>query len=347
MLLSPDEATLGTGDTACKRPGSVTCVAQGYRSPMPEPRTATVTVNAVEISYLEMGSGPLALCLHGFPDSAHTWRHLMPRLAEAGFRVVAPFMRGYAPSAVPADGRFQTGVLSLDAIALHDVLDGDGDAVIVGHDWGAIATHGAAVHAPERWSRVVSMAVPPGPAVAMAFLTNLEQIKRSWYMFFFQHPFADMVVPANDLAYVDMLWRDWSPGYDATEDLALLKPSLRDPANLTAALGYYRATLGAGYVDPALDAVQAATQQIPPQPFLYVHGRNDGCMGEEVAMAAAAERPSNMEVALVGGAGHFAHLEKPDEVNALIVGHLTEGRSAEGRSAEGRSAEGRSAEGRA
>jgi pimeloyl-ACP methyl ester carboxylesterase len=290
------------------------------------PTQASVTVNAVELAYLEMGSGPLALCLHGFPDSAHTWRHLMPALADAGYHAVAPFLRGYAPSAVPADGRYQTGVLAADAIALHDALDADDQAVIIGHDWGAIATHGAAGHAPERWRSVVSMAVPPGPAVAMAFLTNLDQIKRSWYMFFFQHPFADMVVPANDLAYIDMIWRDWSPGYDATEDLALLKPSLRDPANLAAALGYYRATLGTGFVDPTLDAVQAATQQIPPQPFLYLHGRNDGCMGVEVAEAAAAERPDTMDVALVDDAGHFLHLERPTEVNDLILSHLAAGR---------------------
>ena len=73
------------------------------------------------------------------------------------------------------------------------------------------------------------------------------------------------------MAFIDMLWADWSPGYDATADLAWLKQSLADPANLAAALGYYRATLGAGYKDPALDAAQAATQAVPPQPTLYLH----------------------------------------------------------------------------
>ena len=71
------------------------------------PETRTVQVNGTEIAALVSGpeTGPLALCLHGFPDSPHTWRHLTPRLVDAGYRVVAPFMRGYAPSAVPADGR--------------------------------------------------------------------------------------------------------------------------------------------------------------------------------------------------------------------------------------------------
>lgn len=284
--------------------------------------TGRVTVNDVELAYLAVGSGPLALCLHGFPDSAHTWRHLLPRLADAGYRAVAPFSRGYAPSAVPADGRYQTGVLALDAIALHDAFDGDADAVIVGHDWGALATTGAAVYAPERWRRVVTMAVPPGPAVAAAFLGNLAQLKRSWYMFFFQHPFADLVVPAGDLAYLDMLWADWSPGYEATEDLALVKPSLRDPANLQAALGYYRATLGTGYQDPALAELQAATGQYPGQPMLYLHGRDDGCMGAEVAEAAGADAPANVTVEVLDGCGHFLHLERPGDVNDRICEFL-------------------------
>jgi pimeloyl-ACP methyl ester carboxylesterase len=167
-------------------------------------------------------------------------------------------------------------------------------------------------------------AVPPGNAVGVAFLSNLAQIKRSWYMFFFQHPLADMVVGANDLAYIDMLWNDWSPGFDATEELALLKPSLRDPANLQAALGYYRATIGAGFNDPALQDVQAMSGVFPSQPLLYLHGNTDGCMGREVAQFAAAEFPATARAEFIDGAGHFLHLERPDHVNDIIMNFLGE-----------------------
>jgi pimeloyl-ACP methyl ester carboxylesterase len=100
-------------------------------------RRRTVQANDVEFVVLEAGTGPLALCLHGFPDAAHTWRHLLPELAAAGFHAVAPFMRGYAPTAVPRDGNYSVGALVADAVALHEVMGGDEQAVLIGSDWGA------------------------------------------------------------------------------------------------------------------------------------------------------------------------------------------------------------------
>jgi pimeloyl-ACP methyl ester carboxylesterase len=277
-----------------------------------------VSANDVDFALLEEGSGPLALCLHGFPDSAFTYRHLLPELAAAGFRAVAPFLRGYAPTAVPADGRYQTGVLGLDACALHEALGGDDQAVIVGHDWGAMATYVAANHEPERWRRVVTMAVPPAGAVAGGFM-RYAQLKKSWYMFFFQHGLADVVVGMDDLAFIDGLWADWSPGYDASDDLPHVKDALRDPPNLAAALGYYRATLGGVGVDPALDEVQSAGNAPTAQPTLYLHGRTDGCMGVEIAEDASPFLTSpGSRLEIIEDAGHFLHVEQPAVVNRLI-----------------------------
>ena len=266
---------------------------------------------------------PLVVCAHGFPDTAQTWRHLMPALDDAGFRAVAPFLRGYAPSDVPADGCVQTGASATDLIALHDHFGGDDRAVVVGHDW----VHGSRTArqstAPDRWSRVVGLALPPGAALGAAFLTNTDQLKRSWYIFFFLNPLSDMVVAADDLAFLDMIWNDWSPGYDAADDLALVKDSLRDPANLSAALGYYRATLADGPTRDEFAAAQEATSEAPTQPMLYLHGANDGCIGAEVAEAARAMTGDNISIDVLADVGHFLHLEAPDVINPKILEFLS------------------------
>jgi pimeloyl-ACP methyl ester carboxylesterase len=280
----------------------------------------SISANGLDFAYLEAGpaDGRLALCLHGFPDAAPTWNALLVALGDAGFHAVAPWLRGYAPTSIPADGVYQTGALVADANALHAALGGGADAVIIGHDWGAIATYGIAVSAAERWQRVVTMAVPPAAALGAGFLTY-KQLQRSWYMFFFQHPLSDMAVGMNDLEFIDGLWADWSPGYEGAEHVAHVKDALRDPANLAAALGYYRAMLGDGPKDPIYDEQQAATSGVPPQPVLYLHGRNDGCLGVDLTAGAATFLSPESRVEVLDGCGHFLQVEKPAEVNRLVL----------------------------
>ena len=284
----------------------------------------TVEVDGLEFAYLAAGSGPLALCLHGYPDTAWTWRHLLPELAAAGYRAVAPFNRGYAPTSLAPDERYQAGVLGVDANSLHTALGGDGDAVLIGHDWGAMGAYAGAALAPGNWRKVVAAAVPPGPVVAAAFL-DYDQLRASWYMFFQLTPLADLVVPAGDFEFITRLWKDWSPGYDPTEDVARFVESMQGPGRIEAALGYYRQTLQPELQDPALEAAQTGAYGLPPQPLLYLHGRTDGCMRVEVAQTAGDVMtvPGSRAV-MIDGAGHFLQLERPDVVNAEIISFLAE-----------------------
>ncbi|TNY35255.1 alpha/beta fold hydrolase [Thermomonospora catenispora] len=280
----------------------------------------TITANGLEFGYLAEGpqDGPLALCLHGFPDSAHTWRHLLPRLAEAGYRAVAPFMRGYAPTSVPADGAYQTGALGTDVNALHEALGGGPDAVLIGHDWGAAAAYAALAQQPERWRRAVTLALPPIPALAAGFL-SYAQLKRSFYIFLFQTPLAEA---ALDRAFVAGLWRDWSPGYDAAEDVAYAMNCLAGPANVAAAVGYYRAMLDPSRHLPAYAAAQAAAEKVAARPILYLHGTDDGCLGVEILGEEAdllRHLPPGSRVELIEDAGHFLHLERPEEVGERVL----------------------------
>jgi pimeloyl-ACP methyl ester carboxylesterase len=274
----------------------------------------TVAANGLEFAYVAAGDGPLALCLHGFPDSAHTWRHLLPALADAGFRAVAPWMRGYAPTEVPAGGDYTVAALATDASALHEALGGDADAVLIGHDWGAITAYGAAANAPDRWRRVVTMAVPPPPVASSAFF-DYAQLKRSFYVYLFQTPLAEMVVGADDLTFIDNLWRDWSPAYDGSDDLREVKAALRGPANLAAAIGYYRAMFTGGVLGG-----------VPTQPTLYLHGADDGAFLADRVAEAAAHLTADSRVEVLPSAGHFLHLEQPDEVNRRVVDWVTASR---------------------
>jgi pimeloyl-ACP methyl ester carboxylesterase len=284
-----------------------------------------VKANGVDFAYLTDGpsDGPLALCLHGFPDTAHTWRYLLPRLADAGYHAVAPFLRGYAPTSVPSDDRYDTGTLAIDACGLHQALGGGADAVIIGHDWGAFATYGAAAYQPARWRRVVTAAVAPQASMSAGFLT-FDQLHRSWYVFFFQTPLAEYAVSMDDYAFIDRLWAEWSPGFDGAWDAAQVKESLASPESLAAAIGYYRAMFAGTPNDPEAAAAQAASATIAPQPTLYLHGADDGCMGIDTIGPVSDFLPPKSEMVVVGDAGHFLQVEQPDAVNDHIIRFITD-----------------------
>jgi pimeloyl-ACP methyl ester carboxylesterase len=250
---------------------------------------------------------------------------LLPELAAAGFHAVAPWTRGYSPTSLAPDGNYQTASLALDAIALADALAGDGDAVLVGHDWGAGTGYLACSHAPQRFGRLVTLAVPHFGAFGSHFLKP-AQLKRSWYTFFFQLPLADIAVPLDDYALIDTLWRDWSPGYTPpTEFMRRLKETFSAPGCLDAAIGYYRATFGTTTPDPALAEVQAKGAGAIPVPTLYFHGVDDGVLGVEGVVEDEIRPffPAGLELELVPDAGHFLHLERPDIVNPRIVEFLS------------------------
>ena len=222
-------------------------------------------------------------------------------------------MRGYRPhGGSRRTACFSLGALIADANALHDALGGDEESVLIGSDWGAEAAYGAAAFAPERWRRLVALAIPPLSMDARLF-ADFEQLRRFFYMFLFTQPAAEEIVAADGMAFIDRLWADWSPGYDATEDLAFAKDSIREREHLTAAIGYYRAALGApassgevrgragsaGARSPAADA-------LPARRSTTAASGSTWCRDAEAALSPGSR------LSVVEDAGHFLHLERPE-----------------------------------
>ncbi|RYJ02594.1 MAG: alpha/beta hydrolase [Actinomycetales bacterium] len=192
--------------------------------------------------------------------------------------------------------------LVADAIALHGLLGGDERAVLLGHDWGAITTNAVAADPASPYARHVALAVPPFSAMRGWTPALLRQPLHSWYIAYNQVPgLAERTFDR----LTARLWRLWSPGYDATEDLAHLRSSVPDRAHARAVISYYRALLGPG-IKPALAE--------PVHPLLVLHGADDRCMEPGLARLAGAT--------IVPGAGHFLQLEQPSAVAAEIVSFL-------------------------
>ena len=286
--------------------------------------TVRIEANGVEFVALSCGEGPLVLCLHGFPDTAYGFKTLLGQLAGAGFRAVAPFLRGYAPTGPAADGDYRFDRLAADALALIEALGAE-QADLVGHDWGALAAMMAAHLDPVRVRRVVIAAVPHPRVLEHSLrgggLRHLAgQLRRSWYMLFFQLPWLpERVVRRRDFAFIDRIWRAWSPGWDYREqDIAPVKAALADPAALRAALAYYRDTIrSAGNRDMYALAMGAVVA-----PALVVCGEDDGCMG--AALFESYREGFDGEVTLVrmAGAGHFMHREQPEAFFEAVVAFL-------------------------
>ncbi|MEV0355698.1 alpha/beta fold hydrolase [Nocardia sp. NPDC050697] len=280
---------------------------------------------APEIGALAWGDpeAPLVIAVHGFPDTAWTWRHLGPELAGRGWRVVAPFTRGYAPSALAPGGGYDLGTLVADIVAIRAALSPDRPVMLVGHDWGGAIVSAVAASAPAGFGGAAILAIPPLPTILdhlrrprpAALARFLRQAPRSWYMALFQVPgLAERV----GHRLFGLLWRLWAPGYDSTSDRALLHASLPTTARRAAAISYYRAVVNPAYRSSCHAGLRRAAFGPPRLPTLYLHGAADTCGRVELGLEAERHLPAGSRRVVVPGAGHFLHLERPDAVNELI-----------------------------
>jgi pimeloyl-ACP methyl ester carboxylesterase len=255
------------------------------------------------------GEGPDVVLFHGFPDTPYSWLEIEQALVEAGWRVTVPWLRGYTQETIVAGRRYDPETLGRDGLGLLDAIDVQ-SAVLIGHDWGALIAYVAAALAPERVRAIVTSGIPH-PAVLVRTPAAFWSVR---HFLGLKLPWAPWVCRRNDFAYLDKLYRRWSPswsGSERDETLRLAKQALSPPATLDGAISYYR--------DLPLGGPPPVTAHVPKVRGLVIGGAEDLA---DVALytrtAELLEQPSR--ALIVEGAGHWPHRENP----ALVVPALLE-----------------------
>jgi pimeloyl-ACP methyl ester carboxylesterase len=280
-----------------------------------EIQQGSVVANGLEFSFIEAGRGPLVLLLHGFPDDAWTWESQIKALAESGYRAVAPFMRGYPPTQIPPDARYDAEALAADVTSLVRSL-GDEPAFVVGNDWGGVATYAAMALQPECVRRAVVVSIGH-PATFPATILHPRQVHHIFHFWFFQlGDLASAAVRANDMAFIDYLWHYWStPAHEDRDHISRVKrETLAPEGRVEAALGYYPALLNLPTTHPKTAERMQGRISIPT---LTIFG--DADPPRELSQGEDAHFDGDYRFALVEGAGHFVHRERPNEVNRLLL----------------------------
>jgi len=275
--------------------------------------TRDIEANGFTFHCREAGpqGGEPVILLHGFPESSHMWAPLLPVLADAGYRVLAPDQRGYSPGARPEGiENYSYARIASDVIALADAVGFD-RFHLVGHDWGAGAGWAVVALYPQRIASYAALSVPHVGAFGRAIREDEDQAKRSTYITFFQAPgVAEAALSADGFAGLKNVWSA-SSEEEKAEYLALFS----QPGALTGALNWYRGSRGIDPNDPEIQFGDVTT------PTVLIWGNQDSAIGRKGVEDAAAHMKGPYKFVELD-AGHWLIQEKPTEVIAEVMAHL-------------------------
>lgn len=279
-------------------------------APAFEPEHHYVHTNGIRMHYVAGGEGEPVVLLHGFPECWYSWRKQLPVLAE-GYRVIAPDLRGYHET--DKHGPYDTTTLQEDVLGLLDAL-GETNAHIVGHDWGGAIAWQLAMQHPDAVRSLAVLNIPH-PVLFRKGLRNPEQLRRSWYIAFFQLPVLPELMLARNRyrQLARSIFRGVPPGEERRKDLVFYRRSWRNHG-LSGGINWYRALLRNPQPMPnPLPTVTAPTTMI--------WGEEDSALGKELTVGT--ERyVRDLELHYLPGVGHFVQQEAPEQVNELLLAHL-------------------------
>jgi pimeloyl-ACP methyl ester carboxylesterase len=275
--------------------------------------------DGVELHAVTAGpeDGPLALLLHGFPECWYSWRHQIPVLVEAGYRVVVPDQRGYNLSDKPAGiDAYRIDCLTADILALIRALGRD-RATIIGHDWGGFVAWRLSMDHPEAVERLVVMNAPHPVAFAKALRSDWSQRLRSWYMFVFQLPwFPETLLGLWPRTSARLFFQGTAVRREAFSDfdLKVMAAALAQPHALRSMIDWYRATFRTRPVR-RVRPIEAST--------LLIWAENDVALGKPLTYGLEKWVP-DLEIHYVPHCGHWVQNEAPQEVNECLKVFLQE-----------------------
>jgi len=293
---------------------------------MPELTHDEAVVNGVRLHYVESGDGPLVLLLHGFPEFWYSWREQIPALASAGYHVVAPDMRGYNASEKPHGvDAYRTDELVADVTGLIDHF-GEERAHVVGHDWGGVVAWQVGIERPERVDKLAVLNAPH-PARFREELRTPSQLKRSWYMFFFQLPWLpERFLSARGYESIENIFRDSAKNPEAfgEEDVRRYVEAAAQPGALTGSINYYRALFRENVPAELRSVLRGDEGSFDvPVPTMLIWGTEDFALGNELTEGLDRWVP-DLRIERLSDASHWVQNDRPERVNGLLTDFLAD-----------------------
>jgi len=280
-----------------------------------------VQIDGLKWAYIERGHGPVVVLLHGFPDHALTWSHQIEALSAQGYRVVAPFLKGYPPTEVPRAHFYDKATLVHEIAKFIQVISPAKPCHLVGQDWGAIIGYGLLAAYPELFQRAVLMAVPHPEKVSESML-DAKHVHRSFHWWFFQlKDLPEKAIMQNNMAFIDYLWDYWTvDGFRDEEHIRGVKHMLAQPGALTATLAYYRAMLDQEKSNPEHAELRTKMTRQIQVPTLALCGAQD--LRAELMLDQSKYFSAEYDFRLVDQAGHFLHREQAQVVTEHVLNWL-------------------------